>query len=67
MPAMLLLLQDISSPFWQRRRCYPGRARLYPQSLCAVEGQRLLALLAQHVTFERTNPARRLCPRPSSS
>jgi hypothetical protein len=31
MPAMLLLLQDISSPFWQRRRCYQGRARLYPQ------------------------------------
>ena len=32
-----------------------------------MEGQRLLALLAQHVTFERTNPARRLCPSPSSS
>ena len=32
-----------------------------------MEGQLLLALLAQHVTFERTNPARRLCPSPSSS
>jgi hypothetical protein len=35
MPPMLLLLQDISSPLGQRRRCYPGRARLYRQSLCA--------------------------------
>ena len=51
-------------PFWQWRRCYPDRARLYRQSHCAVEGQRLLTLLAQHVTFERYQSGESPVPEP---
>jgi hypothetical protein len=60
---MLLLLQDISSLFGSGA-ADPDRARLYRQSHCAVEGQRLLTLLAQQVTFESYQSGEAPVPEP---
>jgi cytochrome P450 len=54
MPPMLLLLQDISSPLGAAPLLSGPRAVCIGNHFAQMEGQLLLALLAQHVTFERT-------------